>query len=146
MRYLLFIITLLLFSCASKKVNDTQVRETITEKGVYKETVFLAAQRDVMKIDVLCDTLTREKPLEVTRTIVRGSDTISLYIKNNQLLLEVSNSMSLISEKDSIIESIKDRKESVKEIIKYRIPSWVWVLILILVLVVFILIRTWRFL
>lgn len=121
-------ILLLTVSCGSKK-ETVMVSETIEERGVFRQEVFLAPQTDVLEIANICDTLEIEKPVEVLKTIVRGADTISLSIENNNLKLQVKTLGQLIKEKDSINEMSNKAEVERVEVTRYKYPTVFWVLI-----------------
>lgn len=141
-KILLIAATLLLtVSCGSKK-ETVMVSETIQERGVFRQEVFLAPQTDVLEIANICDTLEIEKPVEVLKTIIRGSDTISLSIENNNLKLQVKTLGKLIKEKDSINEmSSKTQIERV-EVVKYRWHSATYFAIAYSILTTILLVRS----
>ena len=128
-------------SCVSKKL-VTDIQERVKVDTVYKTKTIKEVERftDTLVINNPCDSLGNLKPFKQLIKTKQGNITLTGF--NNQITQQID----LNGYKDVLEETYKTKYDSFvknynKEVVKYRIPSWVWIYILVSGLVVFVLIR-----
>lgn len=113
--YLFLMFGCFLVSCsAKKKVSSNTVvvnSDTLT---------YVLPSENRLEVSTLCDSLNR--PVEVLKTIDTGVSETTVQVKDNKLVVEVKTDTIF---KDRIV--YRDKLVEVdKEVVKYKIPTWVW--------------------
>lgn len=142
-KYWPLILILLLTGCRAKKeLLKTEVRQS-DSLFVKSEVIKAPVLSESLIIENICDSITGEV-IRFKKVFVVNGDSITLLTdKNNALRLNINNMERTLSEKDVLIQKLKEELSQVKETVIYKkhLPS---ILIALLIGFAIGLVRPWR--
>ena len=143
-KYVLILAILVLSSCRSKKeVLKTEVKTSDT-LFVKSETIKAPVLNQSLTIQQICDSVTGEVVRFKKVFVVDGDSIQVLTDVNNSLQIKINQRERTLSEKDSIIRSLKSELSSISETVIYK-KDWYWIFGALALGVAIGFFRPWRF-
>lgn len=142
--YLILILIVLLTGCRAKKeLLKTEVRQS-DSLFVKSEVIKAPVLNQSLTIEQICDTITGEVVRFKKIFVVDGDSIQVLTDVNNSLQIKINQRERTLSEKDSIIRSLKSELSSISERVIYK-KDWYWIFGALFVGMAVGLFKPWRF-